>query len=862
VGVIGNESVAQPSTPADTLFIAGWRIHASTNRISKGEKTIRLEPRTMGVLVYLASRPGEVVTREQLEQQVWRGMVVGYDALSNAITKLRRAFDDDPRHPKIIETIPKVGYRLIGEVSHSSPDTESPGDAKRLERKLTAILYADVAGYSRLTGEDEEGTHRILRAYLDAISQAIKHHNGEVVHYAGDAVLAEFATVVGALTCAVAVQRDLAARNASQPADRTVEFRIGINLGDIIIDRHEIYGDGVNMAARLESLADPGGICISESVRGAVGRKLPLSYEFLGEQSVKNIAEPVRAYRVLLTPQAARAKPEVPKRRLVATAAALVALVIVVVLVAWFKPWRPSEEPGSTALPVTDEPSIAVLPFTNLSGDKEQEYFADGLSDDLITSLSKISGLLVIARNSTFAYKDKQVDVRTAARELGVKFVLEGSTRRVDEQVRVNAQLIDAATGGHLWAERYDDTMANIFAVQDKITRKIVAALAVELTAEEKERVSRKDTDNIDAYDAFLLGWEHYLRDTPEDLAKAVSHLGVAVRLDPNFARAHAALGEAYQRSISRGWWRTLGIERWEVKEQLQQHLQMAAEQPTPIAHQAKSRVLLRARRHEEAIAELERALVLDPNSFLGHVNMAWALSLSGQPEKAISYAEKAKRLDPGTRARALWELGFAQFGMDQFEAAVTALERAIKLSPELPQWPLMAAYAHLGSPQKAAGTRKAYFKLRGWEGPHNVSTMLNYYPYKRRVDEERFARGLLGAGVPGYYKMTESNKLPGEEIRALTFGRVRTGINTTTGQQYWVTYFEDGKATRRGGRQGTDTGKAWIEGDSLCEQWQKSLKGHKRCMSVYLNPDGTSKGLDEYVSRYDIFVISWSVVD
>jgi len=730
---------------------------------------------------------------------------------------------------------------------------------ERVTRKLAAILYTDVAGYSRLTGQDEEGTHRILSTYLDAITSLIEGHGGRVLHYAGDAVLAEFASVIVAMACALEVQRDIAARNEGLPDERKLQFRIGVNLGDVIVDRNEIYGDGVNVAARLESLAEPGGICVSAWVFAQVSGKLDIAFEDMGRQKVKNIAKPVRVYRVLMA-SGTTGKPHKVKRLTVRTGAALAAGVLIMTIGAMLWQaglWKalPSRSPSAA-------PSIAVLPFANLSGDPKQDYFADGMTDDLITDLAKISSLIVIARNSTFAYKGKHVDVPTVARELGVKYVLEGSTRRVDDQVRVNAQLIDAATGGHLWAERYDDTMANILNLQDKITRKIVAALAVELTSQEQERIARKDTDNIHAYDAFLLGREHYLRDSPEDLAKAVSFLSEAVRLDPKFARAHAGLAEAYQRSISRGMWRALGIERWEVMERLQQHLQLAAEQPTSMAHEAKSRMLLRERKHEEALAELERALLLDPNSFMVHVSMAWARSLSGQAEKAVTYAEKAMRLDPGTRARALWELGFAQFGMEEYEAAVISLERAIKLSPNLPQWPLMAAYAHLGNRQKAVDTRKAYFKLRGWEGPQNVSTMLNYYPYKRQVDEERFAKGLLGAGVPGYYSMTENNKLKGGEVWTLVSGRTRTGINTTTGQQYWVTYFGDGKASRRGGRQGTDTGKAWIDGDNLCEQWQKSLKGKKRCMSVYRNSDGTLEGLDEYVSKYDVFVIPWSVVD
>lgn len=736
-----------------------------------------------------------------------------------------------------------------------------------VERKLATILVADVAGYSRLMSEDEEATLHTLEAHCEVIDSAIERHGGRVFSSAGDSVLAEFVSPVEAVRCAIGIQNELAGLNADLAENRRMQFRIGINLDDVMVEGDNLLGDGVNVAARLQAKAKPGGIDLSASVFHQVNHKLHLACEDLGRQHLKNIAKPVHAYRLRVDAKkqrfSIREKLAISRRWQGAGLAALALLFVGLAAVGWMRIWGPNFErdsahPADPAL--SEKPSLAVLPFSNFSGDSTQEYFADGLTDDLITDLSKISGLLVIARNSTFTYKDKPVDVQTVARELGVKYVLEGSARRVDDQVRVNAQLIDAATGGHLWAERYDDTLANIFALQDKITRKIVVALAVELTAEEEERVSHQDTDNIDAYDAFLLGWEHYLRDTPEDIAKAISHLDEAVRLDPDFARAHAALAEAYQRSLSRGWWKTLGIERWEVQEKLQQHMQLA--EGEPLAHQARSRVLLRARQHEEAIAEIERGLVRDPNNFLLHTNMAWALSLSGRPEEAIAFAEKAKRLDPRQRARALWALGFAHFGMEQFDVAVTFFERAIKLSPKLSHWPIMAAYAQLGRPEKAAETREAYFELRGWKGTHNVSTMLNYFPYKRQVDEERFARGLLGAGVPGYYKMTESNKLSGEEIRVLIFGRTRTGFNINTGQQYWVTYFGDGKATWRGGRQGSDSGKAWIEEDSLCHQWQKILKGRKQCVSIYRNPEGRPEALDEYILTDNPKVNPWSVVD
>ncbi len=360
-----------------------------------------------------------------------------------------------------------------------------------VKRKLTAILSADVAGYSRLTGKDEEGTHRLLSAYLDVITATIEKHGGRVVHFAGDAVLADFGSVVDALACAVEAQRELRKRNQGLPEERRLQFRIGINLGDVIVDRDDIYGDGVNIAARLEGLAQPGGICISGGVYQQVRNQLELAYEFMGAQEVKNIAEPVPVFQVQLDPGAAGGRQEKgvrpPRWRSGALAATVVLLVGAGAAAFWnFYP-RSSAPPGnvaSTPAPekaapqLPDKPSIAVLPFDNMSDDPGQEHFTDGLTEDIITDLSQLENLIVIARASVFTYKGKSVKVQQVARELGVRYVLEGSVRKSGDRVRITAQLVDGETGHHLWAERYDRDLKDVFALQDEITEKIRVTLA------------------------------------------------------------------------------------------------------------------------------------------------------------------------------------------------------------------------------------------------------------------------------------------------------------------------------------------------------------------------------------------------
>jgi TolB-like protein/class 3 adenylate cyclase len=416
---------------------------------------------------------------------------------------------------------------------------------ERAKRKLSAVLSADVKGYSRLMGEDETGTVNRLKNYRALISDFIIQYRGRVVDSTGDNILAEFGSVVDATECSVKIQEGLHKRNAELPNKRKMEFRIGINLGDVIEDGERIYGDGVNIAARIESLAEGGGICISGTSFDQVKNKLNLGFENIGEHHVKNIADPVRVYRVITEPETIgkvigedRAGPRQWQRVTLPVIAVLV--VAVAALVIWRFYQRPSTPPVEVAPEQTtgpklpEKPSIAVLPFANLSGDPEQEYFSDGMTDDLITDLSKISGLLVIARNSVFTYKGKPVKIQQVAGDLGVRYVLEGSIRKAGDQIRINAQLIDATTGHHLWAERYDGVLDNIFSLQDKITAKIVSALALKLTTTEQLHTKSKETDNVEAFDAFLKGWEHYQRFTPEDFSKAISIFKRAIDLDPN----------------------------------------------------------------------------------------------------------------------------------------------------------------------------------------------------------------------------------------------------------------------------------------------------------------------------------------
>jgi adenylate cyclase len=425
-----------------------------------------------------------------------------------------------------------------------------------VERKLTAILCADVYGYSRLMGQDDEATLQTLTSHRRLIDSSIERHRGRLVNSAGDSVLAEFASVIDAVDCAVDIQATLKAENAKLPPERRMDFRIGVNLGEVMVQGEQIYGDGVNVAARLESLAEPGGICISGKVRGEIASKLAFNYADLGEQRVKNIAEPVRVLRVLMNGALPheRAMWSIANRywrrgTLSLTAIAIVVGTIVLVQHVSIKPQpvhASNSPPGEPALPLPGMPSIAVLPFANLSGDPGQDYFSDGITDDLVNDLSRLPGLFVIDRSSTFSYKGKPVKVQAVGQELAVKYVLEGSARKAADRVRINVQLVDASTGNEVWSQRYDRQMGDIFALQDEIVQSLVTTLQLQLAVLEKGYTFPQRTNNLEAYDYFLRGIEHFMKRTPHEYVEALKASEKAIELDAGYADAYRMLSFSY----------------------------------------------------------------------------------------------------------------------------------------------------------------------------------------------------------------------------------------------------------------------------------------------------------------------------
>ncbi len=584
------------------------------------------------------------------------------------------------------------------------------------DRRLTTIVATDVVAYSRLMGENETQTLTALKAHRkELIEPKTAQYHGRTVKLMGDGSLMEFGSVVDAVLFAVEVQSAMRKRNADVPEDRRIVYRIGINIGDIIVEGDDIYGDGVNVAARLEGLAKPGDICVARNVFNQVKGKLELNFEHLGDKEVKNIAEPISVYQVIMDEKADRlvtaVRPSDSRRGLrPALMAAGIVLFAVIGGMSWWQPWSPDVEPASVekmALPLPDKPSIAVLPFENMSNDPEQEYFSDGITEDIITDLSKVSGLFVVARNSTFTFKGKPVKVQQVAEELGVRYVLEGSVRKVEDQVRITAQLVDATTGGHLWAERYDRDLNDIFALQDEITKNIVAALKVKLT--EDERMPRRYTADLGAYDLFLQGREYQLLKTKEGNSQAKQLFERAIELDPKFAAAHAELSSSL----------------WELKKMkgLEQALiiakkAVALDPSLPLAHTRLGYLYIRNRQYEQGIAEARRAIDLEPNFAEGHARLGEVLNLSGKPEESIGLIEKAMRLNPRYPGEYLYNLGQSYYLMGRDEEAIATLKRALTRNPKNkgPRRHLAVLYVRAGRMEEAHAEVAELLKLSSKE--------------------------------------------------------------------------------------------------------------------------------------------------
>ena len=738
------------------------------------------------------------------------------------------------------------------------------------KRKLAAILSADVAGYSRLMAEDETFTVKTIATYREVMRLLIKQHRGRVVDSPGDNVLAEFSSVVDAVQCAVAVQNEVQTRNAELPDNRRMEFRIGINLGDVIDEEGRIYGDGVNITARLEALADPGGICVSKTAFDQIETKLPLAYEYLGEQSVKNIPKPVGAYRVLMQPRVTvagekeKAKPPNMRRKTIIVAAVAVFIAAVAVGIWQFYLRRgPSVE-----LALGEKPSIAVLPFDNLSGDAEQEYFADGMTEELITNLSKLSGLLIISCNSSFTYKGKPTKIQQVAKELDVRYVLEGSVQRAGERVRIRAQLIDGATDHHLWAESYEAEMENIFDLQDKITRKIASALSVKLTGEEQARFGTKETDNLEAYEALLKGREHLGQATPDGYAKALSYYKLATELDPNYSRAHAKLADLYILGtlgvFPYEWRAKIGVQFQRARLLARKHLEIAMSKPTATAHVVASTMALIRRRFDEAKAHAERALSMDPNDPDAYRVMAELLLYTGRPKEAFEFVEKSMRLDSHDISFDLDTMATAHLCLGEYEKAITVAKKAIARYPDVfvYWWGLAISYAHLGRIQEA---KSAYEKnLTLWEGGFkpDLALQMLYVPFKSAECADICAGGLIKAGCPGqpsgYYKIYAENRLSGKEVRELISGHK---LNLFYGNYpFSIDHSEDGIIKVESPRLSYG-GAWWIKEAMVCYRFERpDWLGLDDCGDTYRNPDSMSGSKEEYFTVRDHGIFTFSV--
>jgi len=575
-----------------------------------------------------------------------------------------------------------------------------------LKRRLAAILAADAAGYSRLMAIDDSATVAALDAARAVFQAQIGANHGRVIDMAGDSVLAVFETAAGAVSAAVAVQHELSSSSEATPQDRQMRFRIGVHMGDVVEKADgTVYGDGVNIASRLQALAEPGGITVSDAVHGAVRGKVGASFVDQGEQQVKNIAHPVRAFRLA--------------------------------------PAQPLPPPMPELRP-PDKPSLAVLPFTNMSGDPEQEYFADGITEDIITDCSKISGLFVIARNSTFTFKKQSVDIREVGRKLGVRHVLEGSVRRAGTRVRINAQLIDAESGGHVWADRYDRDIADIFLVQDEVTRKIVQTLEVTLTGSEKARRSDPGKVDVEAYDCLIRGRSCLLQFNAEAMIEARAMFERALAIDPGLAKGYACLALVHDTEYANAW-------NGRTERDLEHALVLArkaceADPFEPLSHHALAMTLMWMRRLDDAEAAARRVVELDPNSSQGHGILGAVLEFGGGHEQALGSLERALQLDPQFHVL-MHSLGRVHFALGRYTDAEAMFKRRLIHMPatDITRAYLASLYGHTDRHEEA---RRMWAELMVINPRYTIAHTLRVLPYRNRAPLEQFVEGLRKAGL------------------------------------------------------------------------------------------------------------------
>jgi adenylate cyclase len=614
-----------------------FSLDTARRELRRSGSLISLQPQVFDLLEYLIRNRERVASKDDLLAAVWSGRIVSESTLSTRINATRSAICDSGEEQRLIRTAHGKGFRFVGVVR----------EEEETVRKLAAIFAADVEGYSRLMGQDEVGTLRRLTACRVVLDELISAHRGRIFGSAGDSVIADFASAVDAVQCAVAVQDAIAKENAVRAVGEPMRFRIGVHVGDVLVQGKNLLGDGVNIAARLEALAEPGGICISGTVRDQIGTKLPVAFTDLGEQQVKNISQPVHVYRVMAgrVTQAAEAHAAAP------------------------------------LLP--DKPSIAVLAFSNISGDLEQEFFSYGVAEDIITALSHYPSLFVIARNSSFTYKGQMVDVKQVGRELGVRYVLEGSVRKGGDRIRVAAQLVEAETGIHDWAERYDRDLSDIFALQDEITQAVTVAVTPAIAGAEQRRAMRRPPESLDAWAAYQRGLWHFSKGTADDNAVAQKFFQRAIDLDPSFAGSHTGLAYAHWRAAG-----VFGTESLTEAENLSESLVRRA--VALDANDAEARTcfgnhLMRRGDYAGALAEIERALAISPNLADAHGALGSVLTRSGHPREGRIALEKCIRLDPRNPNNNLQLLviTISHYLSREYDAAVEAAKRGIRAYPD-----------------------------------------------------------------------------------------------------------------------------------------------------------------------------------
>ena len=692
-------------------LFAGHTLDADRRELRRGTDSIAVEPQVFDLLIYLVENRDRVVSKDDLIGSVWGGRIVSDSTLTSRVNAARKAVGDSGEDQKLIRTIARKGLRFVGEVR-----IQSNRDNSAQTRKIAAILVADVAGYSRLAGADEDRILARLRTLRsDLVDPTIAVHHGRVVKRTGDGLIVEFRSVVDAVRCAIEVQSGMAERNAGVAPDKRIEFRVGIHLGDVVEEADgDLMGDGVNIAARLEGVCKPGGVCLSGAAYEQVRDRVRETFSDLGEKALKNIGRPVRAYEVTLDGMAASAGLGAQEK--------------------------------SPRLTLPDKPAIAVLPFTNMSGDPEQEYFSDGISEDIITALSKLRWFFVIARNSSFTYKSKAVHMKQVADELGVGYVLEGSVRKGGDRVRITAQLNDAATGSHIWAERYDRDLADVFAVQDEITEAIVAAIEPQLYAAENFRAQRKPPDSIDAWDLVMRALSHYWRVTRQDNVVAQALLEKAIAIDPDYGQASGVLAASHMFCVHMGWADRASVAPVAERAAL---AAIRADGEDPWAHLALGHVHLFGRRFDDSLAEFELALRLNPNFSVAQGYYGLALSYCGRWQEAAQAASRALRLSPRDPLLAIYNgiAAYAQFVGRNYDEAIRLARQALRERADFvgAHRVLTAAAGMAGQTQVAAAGLE---ELRRAQPNISLAWIAKEMPIKLDAEREHYLEAFRRVGL------------------------------------------------------------------------------------------------------------------